>query len=77
MDTSSGAARANPTNVGVCLRGIGEWVALPPTTLGGYPPVRWTQAPPEGRAVCLPGADEVQQALAEALTSGRPHADQG
>jgi len=56
------------------LRGIGQWVALPPTTLGGYPPVRWTVAPAEDHALCLPGAQEVQRVLAEALSSGRPDA---
>jgi hypothetical protein len=61
--------------VSVRLRGTGQWVALPPTTLGGYPPIRWTVAPPEGRDIRLPGADEVQRVLAEALGSRIPHAD--
>lgn len=51
---------------------LGERGLVAPTTLGGYPPVRWTVAPAEDRAVCLPGAEEVQRVLAEALSSGRP-----
>ncbi|MGH3833818.1 MAG: hypothetical protein ACRDRS_25830 [Pseudonocardiaceae bacterium] len=47
------------------------------TTLGGYPPVQWTATPPDDRAVRLAGADEVQRALAEALTSGRPDDGRG
>lgn len=75
--TGSGTLRPDLAIASVCPRGIGQWVALPPTTLGGYPPVQWTQAPPEDRDLCLPGADEVQQTLAEALTSGRPDDDRG
>ncbi len=75
--TSSGALRDDLAVVSVRLRGTRQWVALPPTTLGGYPPIRWTAAPPEGRDICLPGADEVQRVLAEALNSRIPHADHG
>ncbi|MGH3854570.1 MAG: bifunctional DNA primase/polymerase [Pseudonocardiaceae bacterium] len=73
--TGSGALRDDLAAASVRLRGTGQWVALPPTTLGGCPPPRWTQAPPEGRDVRPPGADEVQRVLAEALRSGRPDAD--
>ena len=73
--TSSGTLRSDLAAVSVRLRGTGQWVALPPTTLGGYPPIRWTVAPPEGRDIRLPGADEVQPVLAEALGSRIPHAD--
>ncbi|MGH3770377.1 MAG: bifunctional DNA primase/polymerase [Pseudonocardiaceae bacterium] len=68
--TGSGTLRDDLATVPVRLRGTGQWVALPPTTLEGYPPSRWTQAPPEDRDVRLPGADEVQRVLAEALRSG-------
>lgn len=69
--TGSGTLREDLAAASVRLRGIGQWVALPPTTLGGYPPIRWTQAPPD---VPLPRADEVQRVLAEALRSGPPDA---
>lgn len=72
--TGSGALRPELAAASVRLRGIGQWVALPPTTLGGYPPVRWTVEPPEDRAVRLPGTEEVQRVLAETLHSERPEA---
>lgn len=75
--TSSGTLRDDLAAASVRLHGPGQWVALPPTTLGGYPPIRWTQAPPHDHDVCLPSADKVQQVLAEALHSGSPDADQG
>ncbi|MGH3427864.1 MAG: bifunctional DNA primase/polymerase [Mycobacteriales bacterium] len=75
--TGSGTVRPDLAAASVCLRGIGQWAALPPTTLGGYSPVQWTQAPPEDRDLCLPGADEVQRVLAEALNSGRPDDGRG
>lgn len=74
--TGSGGLRPDLAALSVRLRGTGQWVALPPTTLGGYPPLRCTQAPHD-RDVCLPCADEVQQVLAEALRSGPPDADRG
>jgi hypothetical protein len=69
--TGSGTLREDLAVASVRLRGTGRWVALPPTTLGGYPPIRWTQEPPEGP---LPCADEVQRVLAEALHSEPPAA---
>ncbi|MGH3830306.1 MAG: bifunctional DNA primase/polymerase [Pseudonocardiaceae bacterium] len=75
--TGSGTVRPDLAAASVCLRGIGEWAALPPTIIGGYPPVQWTAAPPDDRTVRLPGADEVQQTLAEALNSGRPDDGRG
>lgn len=72
--TGSGTLRPDLTTASVRLRGTGQWVALPPTTLGGYPPIRWTVAPPEDLDVPLPSADEVQRVLAEALRSGPPAA---
>ena len=72
--TGSGTLWPELAAVSVRWRGIGQWVALPPTTLGGYPPVRWTVAPTEDHALYLPGAQEVQRMLAEALSSGHPDA---
>ncbi|MGB8202399.1 MAG: hypothetical protein WCF33_22390 [Pseudonocardiaceae bacterium] len=74
--TSSGTLRPDLITASVRLRGTGQWVALPPTTLGGYLPIRWTQAPPEDPDVPLPRADEVQRVIAEALRSGPPDAHQ-
>lgn len=36
--TDSGTLRDELAAASVHLRGIGQWVALPPTTLGGCPP---------------------------------------
>lgn len=72
--TGSGTLREDLAVASVRLRGTGQWVALPPTALGGYPPIRWTVAPPEDPDVPLPSADEVQRVLAEALRSGPPDA---
>jgi Bifunctional DNA primase/polymerase, N-terminal len=69
--TGSGTLRPELAAASVRLRGIGQWAALPPTALGGYPPIRWKQAPPD---VPLPRVDEVQRVLAEALRSGPPDA---
>ncbi|HWR48393.1 MAG TPA: bifunctional DNA primase/polymerase [Pseudonocardiaceae bacterium] len=44
--TGSGTLRSDLAAASVQLRGIGEWVTLLPTTLGGYPPLQWTAAPP-------------------------------
>ncbi|MGH3833514.1 MAG: bifunctional DNA primase/polymerase [Pseudonocardiaceae bacterium] len=75
--TGSSTLRPDLAAASVCLRGIGQWAALPPTTLGGYPPLQWTATLPDDRAVRLPGADEVQRTLAEALNSGRPDDGRG
>ncbi|MGH3821088.1 MAG: hypothetical protein ACRDRE_25780, partial [Pseudonocardiaceae bacterium] len=69
--TDSGTLRDELAAASVCLRGKGEWVALPPTAVGGYPPLRW-RIPPRDDGACapLPSADGVQRVLAEALRSG-------
>ncbi|MGH3833959.1 MAG: bifunctional DNA primase/polymerase, partial [Pseudonocardiaceae bacterium] len=36
--TGSGTLRDDLAAASVCLRGIGEWVALPPTAVVGHPP---------------------------------------
>ncbi|MGH3825665.1 MAG: bifunctional DNA primase/polymerase [Pseudonocardiaceae bacterium] len=68
--TGSGTLRDDLAAASVCLRGIGQWVALPPTTPAGQPPLRWTTLPAEDPDTALPSADEVQLVLAEALRSG-------
>ncbi|MGH3833935.1 MAG: bifunctional DNA primase/polymerase [Pseudonocardiaceae bacterium] len=68
--TGSGTVRDDLAAASVGLRGIGQWVALPPTTLAGQPPLRWTTPPAEDPDTALPSADEVQRVLAEALRSG-------
>lgn len=68
--TGSGALRPELAAASVCLRGIGQWVALPPTTLGGYPTIQWRIEPTEDREGDLPSAEEVQQVLIEALRPG-------
>ncbi|MGH3800250.1 MAG: bifunctional DNA primase/polymerase [Pseudonocardiaceae bacterium] len=55
----------------VRLRGDNQWVALPPTILVNYAPVRWAVPPVEAVEQCpiaLPGAEDVQRALVAALT---------
>ncbi|MGH3833788.1 MAG: bifunctional DNA primase/polymerase, partial [Pseudonocardiaceae bacterium] len=44
--TGSGTLRDDLAAVSVRLRGTGQWVALPPTTLGGNPPVGGRKHPP-------------------------------
>ncbi len=70
VTTGSGTVRDDLAAASVCLRGIGQWVALPPTTPAGQPPLRWTTPPAEDPDTALPSADEVQRVLAEALHSG-------
>lgn len=75
--TGSGTLRDDLATAPVCLHGKGEWVALPPTTVVGYPPPRWRVPPRDDGASALGGADEVQRLLAEALRSGSADADRG
>ncbi|MGH3718306.1 MAG: bifunctional DNA primase/polymerase [Pseudonocardiaceae bacterium] len=75
--TASGTLRDELAAASVRLRGKGEWVALPPTAVSGYPPLRWRVPPLDDGASALPSADEVQRVLAEALSSGTSHADRG
>ncbi|MGH3848121.1 MAG: bifunctional DNA primase/polymerase [Pseudonocardiaceae bacterium] len=69
VTTGSGTVRDDLAAASVRLRGIGQWVALPPTTPAGQPPLRWTTPPAEDPDTALPSADEVQRVLAEALHS--------
>ncbi|MGH3829352.1 MAG: bifunctional DNA primase/polymerase [Pseudonocardiaceae bacterium] len=70
VTSGSGTVRDELAVASVRLRGIGQWVALPPTTPAGQPPLRWTTPPAEDPDTALPSADEVQRVLAEALRSG-------
>ncbi|MGH3834002.1 MAG: bifunctional DNA primase/polymerase [Pseudonocardiaceae bacterium] len=67
VTTGSGTLRDDLAAASVRLRGIGQWVALPPTTPTGQPPLRWKTPPAEDPDTALPSADEVQRILAEAL----------
>ncbi len=76
--TGSGTLRDDLAAASVCLRGKGQWVALPPTAVGGHPPLRWRVPPLDDGTSSAPAiADEVQRVLAEALRSGTSHADRG
>jgi len=76
--TGSGTLRDDLAAASVCLRGIGQWVACPPTAAGGHAPLRWRVPPLDDcTSSALGGADEVQRVLTEALRSGTSHADRG
>jgi len=68
--TGSGALRDDLVAASVCLRGTGQWVTLPPTTVGAHAPSRWRVPPLDDGTSAPPSADEVQRVLAEALRSG-------
>lgn len=70
VTTGSGILRDDLVAASVRLRGIGRWVALPPTTPAGQPPLRWRTPPTEDLDTVLPSADEVARVLAEALRFG-------
>ncbi|MBV9140504.1 MAG: bifunctional DNA primase/polymerase [Pseudonocardiales bacterium] len=63
---ATGSRRLRPelAAAAVLLHSTGEWIALPPTTLPGHPPLHWTQPPPQAHTPRLPTADEVQRVLA-------------
>ncbi|MBV9143811.1 MAG: bifunctional DNA primase/polymerase [Pseudonocardiales bacterium] len=71
---ATGSRRLRPelAAAAVLLHSTGEWAALPPTTLPGNPPLRWTQPPAENRTLRLPKADEVQRILVGTRRSRRP-----
>jgi hypothetical protein len=70
--TGSRRLRLDLAATAVLLHSTGEWAALPPTTLPGNPPLRWTQPPPHGHTLCLPNADDVQCILAGTHRTKRP-----
>lgn len=58
---------------GTTLHALGGYVALPPTTLGQRS-ARWLRPPPD-HGTALPGSDEVQLLLVDALRAGRRGGD--
>lgn len=65
--TGSAGLSGALAQAGVCLRGAGSWVALPPTAVEYQCPQRWLVPPRHGSDPWLPESDTIQAQMLAAL----------